>query len=77
MPPLWVRSRALARSHRLALCGLLALLTWGGRAGAGSGAPPAKTDLAPDFRLRGVHGEVVALQQLRGNILVMQFGTSW
>lgn len=32
---------------------------------------------APDFRLRSARGACLALQELRGTILVMQFGTSW
>lgn len=32
---------------------------------------------APDFRINGPHGETYTLKKLRGNILVLQFGTSW
>lgn len=32
---------------------------------------------APAFQLKGIYGETYSLEQLKGNILVIQFGTSW
>ena len=32
---------------------------------------------APDFNLRGPYGEVFTMARLRGNVIVLQFGTSW
>lgn len=32
---------------------------------------------APSFRLQGIYGETYSLDQFKGHILVMQFGSSW
>jgi hypothetical protein len=32
---------------------------------------------APNFRLQGVYDETYTLDQFKGHILVMQFGSSW
>lgn len=32
---------------------------------------------APAFRIKGAYGEVYSMDRLRGNIILMQFGTSW
>ena len=32
---------------------------------------------APKFQLQGVYNETYSLDQFRGHILVMQFGSSW
>ncbi len=32
---------------------------------------------APAFQLQGIHNETYSLDQFKGHILVMQFGSSW
>ena len=32
---------------------------------------------APDFRIKGPYGEVYSLDRLKGNVILLQFGTSW
>ncbi len=32
---------------------------------------------APSFRLQGIYNETYSLDQFKGHILVMQFGSSW
>jgi hypothetical protein len=32
---------------------------------------------APSFQLQGIYGEMYSLDQFKGHILVMQFGSSW
>jgi hypothetical protein len=32
---------------------------------------------APSFQLQGIYGETYSLDQFKGHILVMQFGSSW
>ena len=32
---------------------------------------------APNFQLQGVYNETYSLDQFKGHILVMQFGSSW
>ncbi len=32
---------------------------------------------APSFQLQGIYGETFSLDQFKGHILVMQFGSSW
>lgn len=32
---------------------------------------------APKFQLQGIYGEKYSLDQFKGHILVMQFGSSW
>jgi cytochrome c biogenesis protein CcmG, thiol:disulfide interchange protein DsbE len=32
---------------------------------------------APAFSLQGIYGETYSLDQFKGHILVMQFGSSW
>jgi len=46
---------------------------------AGSAARESRlmNQAAPDFSVRGIHGERFTLSQFKGNILVIQFGTSW
>ena len=48
---------------------------------AQSQAQPRKSRLlgkpAPAFQLQGIYNETYSLDQFKGHILVMQFGSSW
>lgn len=54
--------------------GLLALLTWGLRARAGS---PVDSGPAPDFSLTTFAGETLTLSELRGQVVIINFWASW
>ena len=66
---------------------LIALLTWGAiRTGGEQGRPgvnevfgeaPITTDPFPDFVVTTINGEELALADLRGNIVVVDFWSSW
>ena len=32
---------------------------------------------APGFRIKGAYGETYSLEAFQGNVVVLQFGTSW
>ena len=56
------------------LVGLLSLLAWGLRTQADE---PVEAGLAPDFTLTTVTGETVALADLRGQVVIVNFWASW
>ncbi len=67
---LW-RGRALLGAALLS-CGVFAALVQAqSRPGVLVGKP------APSFQLRGIYNEAYSLDQFKGHILVMQFGSSW
>jgi cytochrome c biogenesis protein CcmG/thiol:disulfide interchange protein DsbE len=44
----------------------------------GEAAPPPLLDQpAPAFRLRGIDGSTLSLENLRGKFIVLHFGASW
>lgn len=53
---------------------LLALLAWGLRKAQ---AGPRESGIAPDFTLTGFDGRVVKLDQLRGQVVIINFWASW
>lgn len=63
--------------------GLIGCLVLASRWGSARSVPDAdgrgsmfgKT--APAFRIKGPHGETYTPDRLKGNILVIQFGSSW
>jgi cytochrome c biogenesis protein CcmG, thiol:disulfide interchange protein DsbE len=49
----------------------------GGLAGAGSQPAPVTGSLAPDFRLANLTGGQLALSQLRGRMVIINFWATW
>jgi len=58
----------------LLVVGLIALLSWGVVRGANG---PRDSGIAPDFSLTGFDGQTIALNQLRGQVVVINFWASW
>ncbi|UCC63391.1 MAG: TlpA family protein disulfide reductase [Anaerolineae bacterium] len=56
------------------LVALLALLAWGLRLRAAS---PVESGPAPGFTLTTFDGETIALSELRGQVVIVNFGASW
>ena len=63
--------RALLAALWLGWCALVIPYPAQARADALVGKP------APKFQLQGIYGEQYSLDQFKGHILVMQFGSSW
>jgi cytochrome c biogenesis protein CcmG/thiol:disulfide interchange protein DsbE len=68
-PPLW---RRILRNWVLPLGAVLVLMMVVGRLRA-----PSLPDIAPGFTLRGLDGEIVTLEQLRGKPVVLNFWATW
>ncbi|MEK6575854.1 MAG: TlpA disulfide reductase family protein [Chloroflexota bacterium] len=58
----------------LLVVGLIALLGWGVVKAANG---PRASGMAPDFSLTGFDGRTVALSQLRGQVVIINFWASW
>ncbi|HLB47875.1 MAG TPA: TlpA disulfide reductase family protein [Anaerolineales bacterium] len=58
----------------LLVVGLIALLGWGVVKAANG---PRDAGMAPDFSLTGFDGRTVALSQLRGQVVIINFWASW
>ncbi|MEK7311975.1 MAG: TlpA disulfide reductase family protein [Chloroflexota bacterium] len=58
----------------LLVVGLIALLGWGVVKAANG---PRDSGMAPDFSLTGFDGRTVALSQLRGQVVIINFWASW
>jgi len=71
-PSWWGRVGRLAAV--LLVAGLLALLGWG-LVQAANG--PRDSGMAPDFTLTGFDGRTVTLNQLRGQVVIINFWASW
>jgi hypothetical protein len=66
-----LRSSTLLGAALLGCCVYPALSHGQSRQGALVGKP------APSFQLQGIYDETYSLDQFKGHILVMQFGSSW
>src|SRR5437867_2892698 len=73
-----------AKPHRrltivfgLVFIGLLAIVTLLAWAVRTRGAPPLAAGVAPDFTLKTFEGETIALSQLRGKAVIVNFWASW
>ena len=65
------RGRTVLAAALLSCCVYAAPSQAQSRQGALVGKP------APSFRLQGIYNETYSLDQFKGHILVMQFGSSW
>ena len=65
------RGRALLAAALISCCFYAARSQAQPRQGALVGKP------APSFQLQGIYNESYSLDQFKGHILVMQFGSSW
>lgn len=61
------------RARFAALIPLLVLAA----ASAAAGEQPKLEAEAPEFRLKSLDGETVALSDFRGNLVVLHFGAGW
>jgi hypothetical protein len=66
-----LRGRAVLAAALLSLCAPVIPCQAQSRQGALVGKP------APSFQLQGIYNETYSLDQFKGHILVMQFGSSW
>jgi hypothetical protein len=65
------RGRAVLTAALLGCCAQAITCQAQSRQGALVGKP------APSFQLQGIYNETYSLDQFKGHILVMQFGSSW
>ena len=74
--PAWAPLFALAKAL-LVMCLLLLCPSCKPGTPSSGGRTGLYGKRAPDFRIRGPFGETYSQKSLKGNVLLLQFGTSW